>query len=177
MLKKLKNYFKYKWLSGHIKMGRLTIYGRNGMHWGVTFWTNKYGYICTRLPLPCFRKWWPWYFYLSPNATPWASTFFIGKKHSFDDWATARLRYKYLGHNFNPDSNKSTFDSIGYFHPGNSNILVDILKRSKAEIKALNTKIEKESRNDLLLSDIERYIKIYGGNDDEFDNEVQQRKE
>lgn len=172
MLKKVKNYFKYEWLSGHINMGRLTIYGRNKNHWLITFRTKKYGYICTRLPLPCFGKWWACYLYFSPNATPWASTFFIGKKHSFDDWATANLRFKHLGHNFNPDSNKATFDSIGYFHPGNNNILVDILKRSKAEIKALSTKIEKEKVNDLLLSDIERYINIYGGDKNEPDNEI-----
>lgn len=163
-MNKLIKYFKYKFLTGHISIGQLTIYGRNAMHWGITLRTKKYGYICTRLPLPCFGKWFPMYLYFSPNGTPWASTFFIGKKHSFDDWATANLRFKYLGHNFNPDSNRITFDSIGYFHPGNNNVLVDILKRCKAEIKALNINIENENVNDLLLSDIQRYINIYGGN-------------
>lgn len=69
------------------------------MHWGVHFYTKKYGYICFRLPLPCYGRWWPLYFYCSPNATPWAATFMIG--HGYDrDWALSRIRRKVLGHNF-----------------------------------------------------------------------------
>lgn len=70
-----------KKLSGHVTIGNLTIYGANAMHWGVTYWTKRWGYICFRLPLPCFGRWWPLYFYVSPNATPWAATFKLGKKH------------------------------------------------------------------------------------------------
>lgn len=89
-----------KIMSGHISIGRLTVYGRNAMHWGVQIWTKKYGYICFRLPLTCYGKWWPLYLYFSPNATPWAATFMLGKKHSRDDWALARIRRLCLGHNF-----------------------------------------------------------------------------
>lgn len=101
----------------HIKIGkRLTIYGDNAMHFGGHFWTKKYGYICFRLPLPCFIvdwflydsskiRWYPLYLYFSPNATPWASTFMLGKKHDRDDWALARVRKRRFGHNFNTNEN------------------------------------------------------------------------
>ena len=89
-----------KFFSGHIIIGKLTIYGRNAMHWGVTLYTKKYGYICFRLPFTCFGKWYPLYFYCSPNATPWAATFMIGEKLDRDDWALSRIRKLCLGHNF-----------------------------------------------------------------------------
>lgn len=101
-----------KLIGGHIRIGkRLTIYGDNAMHFGVNFWTRKYGFVCFRLPIPCgivdlFRYenslyWKPLYFYTSPNATPWASTFMIGKKHDRNDWALSRVRRIRLGHNWN----------------------------------------------------------------------------
>jgi hypothetical protein len=105
-----------KWLDkvigSHLNIGkRLTIYGDNAMNFGVTYWTKKYGYICFRLPLPVRIvdsflygdkvRWQPLYFYVSPNATPWASTFMLGKKHDRDDWALSRVRRVRLGHNWN----------------------------------------------------------------------------
>lgn len=89
-------------LGGHISIGNLTIYGHNAMHWGITYWTKRWGYICFRLPLFCYG-WKPLYFYLSPNATPWASTFILGKKHDRNDWALARVRKMRFGHNFSTD--------------------------------------------------------------------------
>lgn len=100
---KIKHYFEYGWLTGHITIGNLTIFGRNAMHWGVTLWTKKYGYICFRLPFTCEGKWYPMYLYFSPCATPWASTFMIGKEHRKDEWAKSRIRRLVLGHNFNSD--------------------------------------------------------------------------
>lgn len=91
--------------TGHIKIGKkITVYGRNAMHWGVNVHTQKFGYICFRLPFRCFGRWWPLYLYFSPNATPWASTFMLGRKHSRDDWALSRVRRMRLGHNFDYDS-------------------------------------------------------------------------
>lgn len=89
---------------GHLSLGRLTIYGNNAMHWGARFHTKRWGYICFRLPFFCNRRWVPLYLYVSPNATPWAATFMIGKKHNREAWAKTRLRRFYLGHNFKYDS-------------------------------------------------------------------------
>lgn len=97
---RIRYYFKYKFLSEHISIGRFTIYGRNAMHWGVHFYTKKYGYICFRLPLPCYGRWWRLYFYCSPNATPWAATYMLGRKYSPDDWVCSRIRRSCFGHNF-----------------------------------------------------------------------------
>lgn len=86
---------------GHINIGkRLTIYGNNAMHWGVTFWTKKYGYICFRLPFRSCGKWWRLYFYCSPNATTWAATFMLGRRRNLEDWSQSRVRRSVLGHNF-----------------------------------------------------------------------------
>lgn len=92
-----------KCFGSHISIGNLTIFGRNAMHFGITFWTKKYGYICFRLPLFCYGRWHPLYLYFSPNATPWASTFMLGRKHDRQDWTLARLRRYRLGHNFDTD--------------------------------------------------------------------------
>lgn len=92
-------------LNGHISIGkRITIYGRNSMHWAVNIRTKRFGYICFRLPFTCFGKWFPLYFYFSPNATPWAATFMIGKAYDREDWALSRIRRIKLGHNFKYDS-------------------------------------------------------------------------
>ncbi len=93
--------FWENYLGEHISMGRLTIYGENAMHWGVTFWTMKWGYICFRLPFRCFGGWWPLYFYVSPCATPWASTFYLGSNRE-QKIKSVRRRNKF-GHNFNTD--------------------------------------------------------------------------
>ena len=126
MFKKIKHYFKYDFLSGHIKIGKLTIYGRNAMHWGCTLYTKKYGYICWRLPFLCDGRWWPLYFYCSPNATPWAATFMLGKKHDKDEWVRSRIRYAVLGHNFDLDEgHNEEYDIDNYYILQGINIMVD----------------------------------------------------
>jgi len=92
---------------GHFTIGRLTVFGDNAMHFGCTFWTEKYGYLCWRLPIVCGLSgkikygdklhWRPMYFYISRNATPWAAVFMLGRKHSPDDWAVARVRKRHFG--------------------------------------------------------------------------------
>jgi len=62
-------------LAGHITLGPVTIYGANAMHWAVNIATRRWGWVCFRLPLPCFGRWWPLYFYCSPDATPQSATF------------------------------------------------------------------------------------------------------
>jgi len=90
------------WMGGHIHFGSVTIYGRNAMHWGVNIHTRRWGYVCFRLPFTCYGKWWPLYFYVSPNATPWASTFLWGGDGDHSA-RTARERRDAFGHNFNSD--------------------------------------------------------------------------
>lgn len=61
--------FLEKYLGGHINIGRLIIYGFNAMHVAFNYMTDK-TYICFHPPMHCFGKWWPWYLYISRNATP-----------------------------------------------------------------------------------------------------------
>ncbi|KKN10022.1 hypothetical protein LCGC14_1040770 [marine sediment metagenome] len=100
-----------KHFGGHLTVGRFTIYGENAMHWGVNIYTKRWGYVCFRLPLRCFGKWWPLYFYLSPNATPWASTYYRGS-HSQGERARARQRRAAFGHNFSVDDNYDALKQI-----------------------------------------------------------------
>ena len=91
--------FWERFFGGHISVGPITIYGANAMHWAVNIYTKRWGYICFRLPFFCFGKWWPLYFYISPNATPWAATFYIGKAHP-KNRMLASVRRNRFGHNF-----------------------------------------------------------------------------
>ena len=100
-------------LAGHIRLGRMTIYGANAMHWAINIATKRWGYICFRLPFPCFGRWWPLYFYVSPNATPWAATFMLGG----DDRSNrelAPIRWQRFGHNFNVELNYPELCDINY---------------------------------------------------------------
>lgn len=95
-------------LDGHISLGRnVTVYGANAMHWGVTVRTQQWGYVCFRLPLRCFGRWWPLYLYCSPNGTPWAATFMVGRDHDPDDCRKAPLRRKAFGHNFDTEKHRA----------------------------------------------------------------------
>jgi len=109
----MNNYYKCieykldKYLGEHISIGNITIYGHNAMHWAVNIHTKKFGYICFRLPLPIFDWnrpiWKPLYLFFSPNGTPWAATFLIGKTDRPKDKKLAKIRYKKFGHNFNSE--------------------------------------------------------------------------
>ena len=102
-------------LGGHKRIGRVTVYGENAMHWGVTIWTRRWGYLCFRLPLPSMGRWWPLYFYASPNATPWAATLMLGRRFSRDEHRQARERRRAFGHGFNVDDNYTKLRQInGY---------------------------------------------------------------
>lgn len=58
-----------RWVGGHWTIGPLTIYGRNAMHFAVNIRT-RWGWVCFKPPTRCFGVWWPWYFYVSDDATP-----------------------------------------------------------------------------------------------------------
>jgi len=70
--------FGEKYFGSHVNLGPITIYGENAMHWAVNIKLRR-SFLCFRLPFRCFGKWWPLYFYLSPDATPTMATFMIGK--------------------------------------------------------------------------------------------------
>ena len=65
-------------MSGHISIGRITIYGENAMHWAVNI-RLKRTWMCFRLPFRCFGKWMPLYLYFSTNGTPEQSSWKIGR--------------------------------------------------------------------------------------------------
>jgi len=67
-------------LGGHISLGnhRVLLYGYNAMHFALNIRT-KWGWICFKPPTYCYKRWWPWYFYISPDGTPRSSTFGLGK--------------------------------------------------------------------------------------------------
>lgn len=92
-------------MGGHISIGNLTIFGSNAMNWAVNISTKKWGYICFTLPVASrFRRdrngklYFDWYFYLSPNATPWACTFYRGRNK--EEVIRAQIRKLNFGHNF-----------------------------------------------------------------------------
>ena len=93
--------FRENFLGGHICLGSVTVYGENAMHWTVNIKTSRWGYVCFRLPFRCFGSWWPLYFYVSPNATPWASTLYMGESKS--QKKKSKIRREKYGHNFNTE--------------------------------------------------------------------------
>lgn len=96
--------FLERHLGGHVSIGRrIVIYGFNAMHVAVNIQTERWGYICFHPTVRCFGTWWPWYFYVSPNATPWAATFAAGP--GFDgERRLVAVRRRELGHNFDAES-------------------------------------------------------------------------
>lgn len=96
-----------RYLGGHISFyifsWRIVIFGFNAMHVAINISTRKFGYICFHPPMRCFGRWWPWYFYISPNATPWASTFAIGPEIGRVEGEMSKLRRVRFGHNFDCD--------------------------------------------------------------------------
>lgn len=98
----------WKRLGSHIsfKVSRwhVTVYGFNAMHVAINIRTRKWGYICFHPPIIHLSgKAWPWYFYLSPNATPSVSTFAIGPGIDRSTRRLAKTRREMFGHNFNDD--------------------------------------------------------------------------
>ena len=62
---------------GHWMCGPVTVYGWNAMHIAINI--RMFGtYVCFHPTVRVSGYWWPWYFYISPNATPWAATIGFG---------------------------------------------------------------------------------------------------
>ena len=66
-----------RWLGGHLSLWRVTIYGFNAMHVAINIRMFG-GFLCFHPPMWCFGKWWRWYLYFSPNATPQHSVWGFG---------------------------------------------------------------------------------------------------
>lgn len=92
-----------KKFDGHINIGkRITVYGDNAMHHAVNIWTKRFGYVCFRPTTG--RGAWKWYFFLSPNATPWAATYAVGPGLRNKDKELASIRKRLFGHNFDTEA-------------------------------------------------------------------------
>ena len=99
--------------------GRVTIYPlRSAMHGAINVWTKRWGYVCFKPPTYVYGRWWPWYFYLSPNATPWGATLILGRDRGMHaDRRLARLRRVLWGHGYaidehDPQDAQSYLDSF-----------------------------------------------------------------
>ena len=99
------NYF-----GGHISFWGITLYGRNAMNWAGHI-STRWGYLCFTLPaIARFRRdrngklFYDWYVYLSPNATPWACTFYRGR--STNEKIRAQIRKLIFGHGFDTQKHK-----------------------------------------------------------------------
>lgn len=114
-MRKKKKFDGHFYLFPRLFGDRITIYGDNAMHYGITVWTNKWGFICFRLPLKSCGKWWPLYFYVSPNATPWASTFYLGPDRR-EKWLS-KIRRVAFGHNFDTFEEADSLYCINDLYP------------------------------------------------------------
>lgn len=72
--------FVENFLSGHIRVGPVVIFGENAMHWAVNI-TIGHGFLCFRLPIKCFGKWYPLYCYYSLDGTPSSDARWFWGKH------------------------------------------------------------------------------------------------
>lgn len=106
-----KNYF-----GGHISFFGVTIFGRNAMNWACNI-STRWGYLCFTLPaIARFRRdrngklFYDWYIYLSPNATPWACTFYRGR--SSNEKIRSQIRKMTFGHGFDTQKHKIKLHAI-----------------------------------------------------------------
>jgi hypothetical protein len=101
-----------KHLGEHFTVGQLTVYGWNAMHVAVNYRTKRWGYICFHPPLYWCGRWWPWYFYLSPNATPWAATFAVGPGVDPENRRKAAARRRLFGHGFDTEEHRESLYTL-----------------------------------------------------------------
>jgi len=103
--------FLEKYLGGHISIGNITIYGWNAMHVAIQIWTKRWGFICFHPPgrLLGYGKRCPWYFYISPNATPWGASFGFGPGIDREDKLRIYMRRNHYARCWNCDKHKSDY--------------------------------------------------------------------
>lgn len=75
-----RNVYPARWqdrlFRGHVSLGdhRVTIYGANAMHWAIEVHIRGLWW-CFHPTTHTFGGHWPWYFYVSPDATPQSARF------------------------------------------------------------------------------------------------------
>jgi hypothetical protein len=71
--------FAARHLSGSVEVGPLTLNGANALHWMAELRVPALGVtLCARPSAPSWINGRPWYFYASPNRTPWAAVLACG---------------------------------------------------------------------------------------------------
>jgi hypothetical protein len=77
--------FPQRWqdrvFQGHVSFGPVTIYGANAMHWAINVWWRG-EYWCFHPTTRTFGGRWPWYFYVSRDATPHGARVLYGPGHA-----------------------------------------------------------------------------------------------
>jgi uncharacterized membrane protein YwaF len=69
--------FFERYFGGHVSLGPLVLYGFNAMHVAANLKT-PWGYVCVHPTVRVFGEWWPWYIYVSDDATPCRAKFLLG---------------------------------------------------------------------------------------------------
>lgn len=73
---------KFDWLiGGHVTIGRLTIYGRNAMHYAWNYQLKNGEWVCFRPPSRCFGMKLGYYFYISRDGTPGSARYYRPRRH------------------------------------------------------------------------------------------------
>lgn len=65
-------------LGGHVSIGPVVIYGWNAMHVAINV-NTRWGWVCFHPTMRIFGYWWPWYFYVSRDATPYNARVKFGR--------------------------------------------------------------------------------------------------
>ena len=60
----------------------------------MVIFSKKYGFVCFGMTRPDRKP----YFYVSPNAEPWASTYYLGPDK--EEQVRSKVRKEVFGHNF-----------------------------------------------------------------------------
>ncbi len=82
-----------KYLGGHVSIGPVTLYGWNAMHIAAQVWCESTGaYICVHPTTRVFGGRWPWYLYVSRDATPGSAV--IGFGPGFEYYDRERVRWR-----------------------------------------------------------------------------------
>ena len=90
----------FRFAPKHQRIGRVRIHAHDvdtAMHGALNVWTPWTGAICWHPSTAPWGDEWPWYFYVSPNSTPWAATFAIGRGLDLAEKLAARMRRARLG--------------------------------------------------------------------------------